>query len=192
MLRADPVKVPDGPLVAKMRRRIPTQETERAFSRERVPHRLKVLSSDEIALCSEDVHHLAIDSQTGWRRGAEAPDDVADATLKPFLIRLAVHHETRERCRRVENPQAARGRELVDRTTPGGELDGYQTPMTRANRHKEHVPTTPTVRQMRGYGIDERLRVIEEMDEVLADDAPTYDALAVWRHLREPTRRRGC
>jgi hypothetical protein len=45
---------------------------------------------------------------------------------------------------------------------------------------------------MRGYGIDERLRVIEEMDEVLADDAPTYDALAVWRHLREPTRRRGC
>src|SRR4026209_169028 len=95
--------------VAEMRRRIPTEKTDRAFRREGVPQLFKVLSGKEVALRGEDVDHFTVRGQPGCRVTAQPTDDVTYAPLKLLTIGLAVDHQRRERRRRVKDHKPSRG-----------------------------------------------------------------------------------
>jgi len=156
---------------------------KRTFSRQCVPQRFEVLSGNEVALRSQEIDHLAVDGQTSGRFATQLADDISNASLKSLALRLAVHHKARQRRLGIEHNQRAGGDELVNGTLSRGELDRDEGPVTRARRDKHAVATSPTLVQMRCNSIDQRSRFVEEVHQVLADDAAPHDALAMWRHV---------
>jgi len=155
-------------LVSEMGSGIAAEEGKGVLRPQLLPQRLQTARSVEIAFLGKELHKLAVNAQTTGAGGPETPDKAADRIGEPLPVGLFLVHDGSARQLGVEDDQASLFLRYFDGKSSTPQPSRDEAPVAHPDQHEHPVARSPAVTQKSGERICERVRRVEQLNDVRA------------------------